>query len=601
MQFLKQIFLPLGIILCIGGLGLQIIVPMQVCPNNVSITAPETIIEPLQVPYAFGKNSTLNIDLTISAETLNNISILFLTETEYALFSQKALPAEAKLSYVLDLVYSESPGFIRIHNSYSLLPGKYYLIIINNNENNVNVVYYLSHASIFYYYGLFGLGFGLYLILATYIYYETSWKKYFFLGIGVNILFFFARAALLNMNFALTTIGNPEIHLEFYSDFQFFYVTWTRLLMQGVSPYSDQMQYYIYPPFFILTLGLFDLLPFPTWKLALPFLGSIIGTGFLIFKITLIITHNEKSSATAMFFYFTNPITIFYGSFIWMNPSLYVFFVILCLYFLLLKKPLCASGFLAIATLYKQFALLFFPIILISLVINQDNSSESKSWLKIKIILQSLIIYAIPIVILSLTFYLIDGMNYISRVVYHISYDFDYLTHLNNQIGAPVNFNTFFLFMDMPIALTNIIAWVLRYYILFGIIYLGIILGLIFQKPFSKSVSENCNEDRKFYYTILFGGLIFSFCLILFYPRGSYKYYLLILIPFFCLFPLYSTNHTQKETGNSKWVHIIPQFILLCLSWVIIFISRYVYFMVLFVLLIYCLFWNHNQFTLKTT
>jgi hypothetical protein len=272
-----------------------------------------------------------------------------------------------------------------------------------------------------------------------------------------------------------------------------------------------------------------------------------------------------------MLLYFLNPFILIYSSFGWLNPALFVFFILLAFYMILKQKYWWAILSLGIATMFKQFAIIFLPIILVLIV---KLNRESKLFNKIKEFLLYGCAYIGIILLISLPFLIVNFNIYIQKFILGGStINFNYLTTFYAFPGAMVHFNTFFLLIGAPEIITNFIALLLQYYILLGGCLLGITLYFLLYSP-KKSGDSVKNE---LYTLSLFLSILTILAFHLFYPRGSFKYYLILLSPFISI--LFGVDLKPKEPKEFRFkaFYLIPTII----SWITFFFSRYLYFWIL--------------------
>lgn len=518
----------------------------------------------------------LNIQLYGSFYSTSDTSILFINQTEY----QEFLGGEdiSNLTAFLELngTYNPSTNRLDFQKTFSLQkPSSFAIIVVNDESSTINGYYSFLYSIIapFYFYGLVLIFIGCLVALSVAAWHFIGWKRYFMIGAEISTITFLVRVGIFpilpaNLNF-LSLFNFFDI--EIYRDFEYYYCLWGELFRDGNMIFSGVYGGYSYGPLFMLILGLFSLIPIPLWSMAIPILLSTIGTGYLVFKISYKITSNTKYGIYAMLLFFLNPFTLLYSSFGWLNPSLFVFFIVLSFYFILEHKYGWAIVSLAISTMTKQFAVIFVPIVLL-LMIKMER--DSKILTKIRNFLLYAVGYIGIIFLISLPFLLLNFNIFIQKFILGgADINLDYLTTFNNFPGAMVHFNTFFLMIGTPEIITNFIAVLLKYYILLGGCLLGINLYLLLYSP--KKSKDSCERDL--FVLSLFLSILTILSFQLFYPRGSFKYYLILLVPFISILFGANIEAETEEAFSFKYIYVFPTII----SWSIFFFNRYLYFWII--------------------
>ena len=446
-----------------------------------------------------------------------------------------------------------------------------YLVMVNNGTEDAFMSYYYSllPASFFY---TVTIGFvGVFLVLFGFGLYYTGWKRYFLMGLSVNLAFFLIRIFTL----ATYSLGIPDIFLDLiqiepYNDYQFFYLSWIPNLWKYGWPYSAHLPVYLYPPLWIYTVGVFG--STPPWLPGVVLFSFNVATGILVYKIAESVTTNEKTATVAMMIYLLNPITIGYGSFMWLNPTIFVFFTMLSFYFALNNKSELSVVSLGIATLYKQFAVIFFPIIAMLLIKQVANRRRRTS---LGLFLKYTLLYVIVVGLVALPFYIVSPNEFYSQVLGSTSLTIQHLTHFNWDLVLPVHFNSFFLLVFGSSIFTDIIAQLLSHYILLAL------CGVVVYGAYATYGSHHNEASRADTKDIFMKAILWSFiavlCLQTFFPRGVYKFYLLALMPFAALLFDYrdlelKEKGTYKFENHHLFVPLIASAIFLCFRYVYLWI-----------------------------
>ncbi len=543
------------------------------------------------------KEYGLNIQLYGSLYFTSNTTILVINSTEYQRYGEGVHPANLTAFLEITGNYVPASEQLNFQKTFTISTFEFIAIVIINHETSQIHGYVSNIYSIttpIYFLGVIMMIIGCIVSLSAGACYFIGWKRYFIIGVEVSTIFFLIRIGIfpiLPENFNMLSILNL-FDIEIYRDFEYYYCLWAELFREGHWLFSGIYGGYSYGPLFMLALGVFSFIPIPLWSIAIPLLISTIGTGFLVYKIAKKITKNDNYGIIAMLLYFLNPFTLLYGSFGWLNPPLFVFFILLTFYLILQQKYGWAILSLGISTMFKQFAIIFFPIILILILRTKKNSKLSGQF-------KDLFIYAFEyfgiIFIISLPFLIVNFNIYIQKFLLGgADISFDYLTTLYRSPGAMVHFNTFFLLIGAPDIITNVIAFLLKYYILFGACLLGINLFLLLYSP--KEADKSYKNEL--YKLSLFLSIFIIFAFQIFYPRGSFKYYLILLAPFISILFGAKIKEESKESFSFKLINLVPTVI----SWIIFFFNRFLYFWIIiawmmgYIIILYQALKNHGSF-----
>ncbi|MHA1339277.1 MAG: hypothetical protein ACTSRZ_13090 [Promethearchaeota archaeon] len=448
----------------------------------------------------------------------------------------------------------------------------------------------------------------------------------------INFILFFLRAwklgnVIQRIPVPFSIFGNL-ISFEFYSDFEFWYVAWIPSLLENgiLNLYNGAIFGYHYPPLFIITLIPFYLISsqysLPIWIIGVPLFIFYLGIGYLIYRISKELGFQDYIGQILVCIYFLNPLNIFYAGFSWFNVTPFIFFCVLSYYYLIKAKNdfkfkglfnlnyscnIKSVVFLAISVSYKQFSLLIFPMILIHIAVKQylskcnkinskneintqkEKNSATKASLIEEIFKSSLLyipIFLATLFLIFLPFIIIDPANTINNVFFSsIKFDLDYIKLVGPSI--PINFDTFFVYINAPEWLVDFIGFLLIHWILLGTS--TIITYLLFYSSSYKIIKKNINiplENNRLENStaatqieksenisnvlktlnlnLLFWTTIVIINMHLFYPRGSYKYYLLFMIAFLTVAlpspslsfkPLLKFKLIQKIVGANQTIN----------------------------------------------
>lgn len=158
----------------------------------------------------------------------------------------------------------------------------------------------------------------------------------------------------------------PYGDVEAYTDYRDLYLRClVNPFLGGKSAYNLPIVYN-YPPLFLYLISGFALLSY-VWASAIPLVlfDALTVVPLYLIARDYLFKGNAKLAFAVSLVWIFNPINLFYGDLMWLNPAPTTFFVVLAIYFLLKQDGILSSISLAIATGLKQTAVLLFPIFLI--------------------------------------------------------------------------------------------------------------------------------------------------------------------------------------------------------------------------------------------
>ncbi|MFX1500248.1 MAG: hypothetical protein ACFFDH_04700 [Promethearchaeota archaeon] len=593
-----KILLTAGIIIATIGFIIHFSYPSEMITSavneNSSIDKLETYDGILLEPEIKGGVYQFRIDLLISGYSNNswnsNFTVLILDLIEYEKLENGTEIVDLMPLKIIEK--TNEPYMGQPTHWKSIIfdhPRKIYVVVINNDNIPLNIYigYYYSVVHPVYYIGIIIALTGTMLAFSVVIISFTGWLRYFFLGTSINVFTFFIRIATLPVFF-----GHPFMYyltVEMYSDYQTWYMGWSVLFKDGAWLYSEEMIGYIYGPLYVLTIGPFSYLPH-AWGMGIPLFIFGIGTGLLVYKIMYRLTENEKQATIALLIYFLNPFTLLYSSFTWLNPSIYTFFVVLSFYLLLNNRNNYSLLSLGIATMYKQFTVIFFPLVLTYLL---RKNNQGKFVNKFKNAIKFTFLYCSSILLISLPFLIYDYQLYLNRVFFNnIIFSPEQLNWVVYHLGAGVKLMDPFLLLGGANNFTLVINYLIAYYIplgvSFGLIYVSFLLF--------KRNENNKKSPNELFIRLLYLSIFLIISVQIFYPRGSYKFYLILLAPFISIFFDYKNLSLRNdENDNLKQRFMIP----LIITWGIFFCFRYAYFLILILWMVFFIYMNNKYKPIK--
>jgi Gpi18-like mannosyltransferase len=565
----QQAIILIGIIIAAGGLATHFLTPGTTRSGlMVQVDAGETatrsiVLDLANVDYFFG------IELLPPGQsTPSNVTGVLLDSTNYNLYTS-GTPLTS-----VDAILTIEDSTRAQYNATVTDELEFYVVIQNNGTDPAFWSYYYAVIPTTYYSTLTIGFFGVFVVLAGFMWALTGWKRFFVMSLSINVVLLFIRIfTLSNYSLGFPDIFWDLIHIEFYNDYQYFYLSWVPNMVEGTWPYSESMYYYIYPPVWIYSVSILG--NTPSWLPGLILFLYNVLTGILVYKITQNLTGNEKHSIYAMLVYLLNPFTLLYGSFMWLNPTPFVFFMTLAFYFAQKEQEHHSVAALALATLCKQYAVVHFPILAILLIRRRLDQSTIE---KLKCFMKHTLVYTLVIGLVSIPFLIVNPMDYVNRMILWNTGNYDRLTYFIPDSWMTVYANTFFLWLGFPTWFTDVIAILLINYVF--IIISGIVVygTYTFMKVGSETEDASGNRFGELFIHALIWSFIAIMCVQLFYPRGAYKFYLLALAPFFAiLFDYKNLSWNENIPFQFHKRYLFP----IIMSWVVLLCYRFVYFWIL--------------------
>lgn len=436
--------------------------------------------------------------------------------------------------------------------------GSYHLVVMNNATTGATLGFgsWLGFVAPAYYEGLVIWATGTVFLAAGAA--MLSWRHHRALGVfwicfGVKSLAFFLGITRTT-NWANDFVLFHVLDFEPYEDYKAYYLAWAAYMDGRPAGALYEIPTYIYMPLYMPTLLPFYEV-FPWWGMALPLVAASTGSGIVTYLIGREVFDDPKHARFAMALALLNPIALFYTDYLWMNPALFAFFSTLAIY-CCLKDWHVASGFvLGVAVMYKQPAAIFLPVLLIA-VLKWDAPPKRRAR-KIFKLAGCLAAFAVPVVLASIPHVVADFARYFSQAITGQSFlgVTSQLTRRQYQLGYPVNFVTFFATRGFSDDVINALAFAVSGYLpLIGCAWTVLLLLLLAgwrDKPrLEKGVTladlapprrvqfldarayhrRAVTRLVKFQYLLACTFLVLIFQL--FYPRGAYKYYLVLVVPF---------------------------------------------------------------------
>lgn len=629
-QKTKKTLLLAFVLIFITSLIIQVVNPnnfqirqVQVQPGDVLSKKVELGRENADLDYRIG------INMFFSEVHPENITVRFLNESEYQLVQDNTITLEESVSIInVSATFSPEFPFYQVQKDYKMrIHGKqtFYLILNNTDWNSdgkrtIKGEYYVAFTTSLYDWGLILMGASFVLLfLGKMISYEEEEKvkKITSTGILVSAELFVIRALSLAyyLRFQLNLGPLAEfVNYGFFADFEWWYLGWMEPLAESglLNIYSGTLTAHQYTPLFITTLFAFYNLPIlPIWKVGIPIFLFHIGTGLILNKICHELEIKNENTKKIMLIYWFNPFSLLYGAFSILNVTPYIFFVVVSIYFIIRRKPDVNIGrisiskydasciLMGIGTLYKQFAAIFLPMVILAIYL-KDMYEKTKlrggTTITFSEHIKTLALngfrygmVSIGVFLLGMAPFLIHDLSGTVEQVLTGGARFDIEFFLVVFSNYPVNFDSLFVALGFPEMFTRPLGYLLLSWIPFltavGLTYWSFI------RSANKIFKLENNESRSttyIMYNLLFWSIILTINIHLFYPRGSFKYYLLLIIPFTSLMmnqaSLFSNKSWISSDGGIERT-IKPNDIVKWMIWLLILVIfwRYGYFVLLLI------------------
>ncbi|MHA1693921.1 MAG: hypothetical protein ACTSUG_01585 [Candidatus Helarchaeota archaeon] len=423
------------------------------------------------------------------------------------------------------------------------------------------------------------------------------------IGMVFKLLFFYSRY----LNFDTPFMGeiNSQIafgpqNVEFYDDFRYYTLNFVRYFLSGHLPYTHYFYvdntpnpfmsytpYLIYPPLYLYIISMFG--TSVNWIVGLQFLLFDIISGIFIFKIVEK-TWNKIIIATfACLIYELNPLNFYYCDYCWLNPPIFIFFLLGSIYFLINDRYNLSILFLGLSIMCKQFAGIFLPILLIRMSRKMQDNGYSKLK-QLKKFIKTLFVFILPISILSMPYILPiypDFPDYLYHIFTIGNIEFD----LNlPAYQTPVDFVVPFIAMHFGTNFLLSFKYLLEYYIF--LISSIVIICCIYS--FFVKRNESYNENT------LIITLILLISMTLFYPRGFYKYYTVLFVPLMSIFIMKNLKNKKWDNWRRNATEVITDLISVGIYYIfsisILFVQRYFTPFILLSMILYYTYYGYINF-----
>ncbi|MFW9935053.1 MAG: hypothetical protein ACFFDU_06055 [Candidatus Thorarchaeota archaeon] len=344
---------------------------------------------------------------------------------------------------------------------------------------------------------------------------------------GASQYLFFGRHSSFGMNFGV---------VESFSDFSYYYMNFVRAFVQGNLPYTEALymiegvQTYIYTPLFVYVLGAFYFVPsellFPDIQMTALLLSRDlnflrVGFAFIVFDLATCavmyaaarkLTENQFIPVVVLLLFALNPISLWWGNYLWLSTPIHTFFLVLGFFFIICGKFRWAIVLVTVAAMVKQTGALLIPLIWFL---------EYRQGMKQLLI--SVGITAIIGIIFSMPYLILFPTTYFSAITRGMGPYWFYELPPDPTHPVPVSVLAFF----WPEPFKSIVL-TLVYYAIPWIIAMTFFWFISYYIP--------KHPPSAYLEPLLLVTLLLSLSAHIFMPRGIYKFYLIALLPFLILF-----------------------------------------------------------------
>ncbi|MFW9801342.1 MAG: hypothetical protein ACFFFC_01735 [Candidatus Thorarchaeota archaeon] len=383
---------------------------------------------------------------------------------------------------------------------------------------------------------------------------------------------------------------------EGYSDYSFYYVHWGHNMLNGVLPYSGDFGQividgvsnrngaYMFPPLTVILYAIGIMIPVTEWGIGLLLAAFGYLTVFPVYGLGKELSGNRHVGEAAAFTYILAPNVLYHTTFLWMNPSPFIFFFFFGFYMLVIGKRHLGTLLIVTAALFKQTAwLLGIPLVVHLLMKAQPvkskeeetpskttSTSSSANGTSSDIpkprLLDSIIdIFREYFDLREFAVSVLLVLGYAGAIMYPFfvanpnlwnflrlamgGFQMESFTEVPGY-SSPMRLQVLFVIAGLP-ALAEIVDFIVYSG---GLLIMGVLIfwGLM--------MLENKYEGKRHVYLrrILFFTLLMMLWVNIAGPRGVFKYYFTMFAPFFSIFSsgtmCMSTEENVKFSTSMLWL-----------------------------------------------
>jgi hypothetical protein len=402
-------------------------------------------------------------------------------------------------------------------------------------------------------------------------------SRHVWLGPGVNTGEFDLFGIIINYQF------------EGYSDYSFYYVHWGHNMLNGVMPYSGDFGYividgivnrngaYMFPPLTAILYAVGILIPVTEWGIGLLLAAFGYLTVFPVYGLGKELSGNRHVGEVAAFTYILTPNVLYHTTFLWMNPSPFIFFFFSGFYMLVRGKRHLGTLLIVTSALFKQTAwFLGIPLVVFLLMKSRTPKGEEKEPSEESKVTSSEATEQEPEVpktsrlddMISFVNEYVDTRGFAISVLLVLGFAgaimFPFLVAQPNfwnfwrlamgafplesfveipGYGSPMRLQVLFVVAGLP-TLAEIVDFIVYSG---GLLVMGVLVfwGIMMLEP------KYEGQRRAYLRRILFFTLLMMLWVNIAGPRGVFKYYFTLFAPFFAIFS--STTMCTSTEENVKF------------------------------------------------
>ena len=361
-----------------------------------------------------------------------------------------------------------------------------------------------------------------------------------------------------------------DYQFEGYSDYSFYYVHWGYNSLYGVMPYSpdygvlelngitNENGAHMFPPFtsylYAAGIALGNFMGWQNWGIGLLIAAFGYLTALPVYGIASELASNRRVGEVAALTYLLNPLMLYHTDFLWFNPAPFVFFFFSGFYMLVKGKRHTGTLLIVCAALFKQTAwFLGLPLVVYLLVRPrvrkakndpavqetepQEEEEKASTYDRLKSGLQPFIDYfdlrnfmiSVAIVLIFVGAVMLPYLiaqpyfwNYWRLALGSYSFEGNFVDP--PPYNMPMRIQVLLILAEKPGAAELLDTILLSG----GPLGFGVILcaGIMVLKD------KWIGEEKLYLRRILFMTLLLMLIVTLFGPRGVFKYYFVMLMPF---------------------------------------------------------------------
>jgi len=357
-----------------------------------------------------------------------------------------------------------------------------------------------------------------------------------------------------------------DYQLEGYSDYSSYYVHWGHNFLNGVMPYSSEFGVlemdgivhengaFMFPPLTAYLYGagiwLGNIIGPGNWGIGLLLASFGYLTALPVYGIAKELSKNPRVGEIAALTYLLNPLVLYHIDFIWLNPSAFYFFFFAGFYALVKDRRHIGTILIVTAALFKQTAwFLGIPLVVFLLLrkrshpdlvldsegpLEDTDAEKNKKWYTFILHYFDFRAFAVSVVVavsyagaLMLPTLLAQPhfWNYWRISMGHFT--LDSFTAVPGY-GTPITIPVLAVVAGMP-ELAEILEAI---FVSGGILLFGVVVAFGGMLLLDKMEGE----EHIFLRRLLFITMLLMLWVSLTGPRGVYKYYFTMLVPFFSIF-----------------------------------------------------------------